>query len=637
MASTKDSFLDLERQRQKLEENVARLSKALDYWRQSQKEYRELRETVESLPSEENFFQLPIIHEKLQEIQNQYKGKNLNQKELGIIFGPKAGKTPGQIISLLTNRFEYVSRNVNTLEKQVEEAKNKLAAVTVVANPEATDEEGLPITEIMEELDDDDNVISFSLRTPEDNRPQILETLRKAGVTEFQATPDAKSQPLNPGDVQDAELMRSVGTSSSPTHIPKNSQDAKSPKVPNQPAQQPERQSVEEQPKAKPASKKKSVKFSEDTKPEEQGQQSETAQRLEEILQRARDQQSIISDPIMPADEAPDDAALREDMIRYNKQTMQYEMAPIVAELQLEEGSSEDDPDDYSEEEDDDDDEDELGRTKIKVDDEWKSHMLDLQQRLTNYDFSQNDGSNDQEDLVEGIGRISVKSEGQDAPNVEEESSSNPNTEDYVLAQNAKKTVKFAQSLDIAEASASATAPKQPQQPKHPEVDPVSDVVMERNSGTLQPVAAQVQRASRFRKAKMSGTLSMRTPMALGGNPIAPDKPDMNAKPTPSGPEGKTLASSVLEHESSSEVKEPDEFDADLLQKQATEDYHKLRNKMVHREGGFMKEDENPIQPLDEEEGGPKRVSRFKAAKLAKPGTRSRTHDSSILGNECGS
>lgn len=96
-----------------------------------------------------------------------------------------------------------------------------------------------------------------------------------------------------------------------------------------------------------------------------------------------------------------------------------------------------------------------------------------------------------------------------------------------------------------------------------------------------------------------------------------PDTPDV-VGPTPSGPENQTLATSVLEHELSSEAREPDEFDANMLQKQATEEYYKMRNKLIYQQGGFMKEDESPIQPLDEEQGGPKRMSRFKAARLAK-------------------
>jgi unconventional prefoldin RPB5 interactor 1 len=39
---------------------------------------------------------------------------------------------------------------------------------------------------------------------------------------------------------------------------------------------------------------------------------------------------------------------------------------------------------------------------------------------------------------------------------------------------------------------------------------------------------------------------------------------------------------------------------------------------MIHRQGGFMKEEESEIVPFTEEEGGTKKMSRFKAARLAR-------------------
>ncbi|OTA94079.1 hypothetical protein M434DRAFT_394980 [Hypoxylon sp. CO27-5] len=616
MAPTKDSFLDLERHRQKLEENVKKLSKALDHWKQWKEEYEELRANVESLPPSAG-------KEDRRRVREKFEGELLDEKELVNLFGPDDGKKTEQIVSALTNRLEYVTKNVGTLSKQLEDAENKFAAVTVVTNPEATDEEGFPITEIREELDEDDNVISYSLRRPGDNRPQIIETLKKAGITDLELPANGNQLPDASEDTQDVEMESPKDAISSPAQPTKEFQDEE-PMILDTPPQQPEEVRIKEQSKAKPAAKKKSVTFSEDTKPEEPEEEFDTPKRLEEILQRARDQQSIISNPIIPADESPEDSALREDMIRYNKETMQFEMAPIVAELQLEEDST-DDSDDYSDydEDEDEDDEDEWGRTKIDVDDDWKLRMLELKERLSTHEFIMNKPPDNDDDMFEGVGRISIRHGGQDSTNgdVQSESVVEPETKNQKPAHDTKKSVRFAQSLDIAETPSTAPAPKQaqPKQPKHPEADPVAEVVMERSGGAPKPVTTpSSKKVSRFRKARSSEPSLIKAPLALDGTPIAPDKPDMNDKPTPSGPEGQTLANSVLEHEPSLKVKEPDEFDANLLQKQAKEEYYKLRNKLVYRQGGFMKEDENPIQPLDEEEGGPKRVSRFKAARLAK-------------------
>ncbi|KAI1803604.1 Prefoldin subunit-domain-containing protein [Daldinia bambusicola] len=612
MAAAKDSFLDLERHRQKLEENVTRLSNALDHWKQWKQEYEALRADVKSLPS-------AASRKELRSTRENFKGELLNEKELVDIFGRDDSKKAEQIISTLTNRLDYVSKNIDTLEKQREDAENRLAAVTIVANPDATDEEGFPITEILEELDDDDNVVSYSLRTAGDSQPQVLEALRKAGLTDFST--DSAASPGTSNEIQDGKPAASNGDSSA------LNQKSKEPQVDtpsNRIADDSKESQAEEKAKTKSVSMKKSVTFSEDTKSGEELEKSETAKRLEEILQKAKDQQSIISDPIFPANESMEDAALREDMIRYNKETMEFEMAPIVAELQLEEGSTgDDDTDDYSDyEEEDDEDEDEWGKTKLTVGDDWKLRMLELKERLSNYSFDKSQAANDEDEMVEGIGRTSIKREGEDAlvDNVESEPAVPSQTEKQLPAQD-KKSVRFAQSLDIDEASAPAPAPasKQASQTKakqQREIDPLSDVILERSGKAPQPVAAPSKKVSRFRKERSNGAPINATPVALGGTPILPDVPDVPA-PTPSGPENQTLATSVLEHEPSSEVNEPDEFDANLLQKQATQEYYKMRNKLIYQQGGFMKEDESPIQPLDEEQGGPKRMSRFKAARLA--------------------
>ncbi|KAI1771990.1 Prefoldin subunit-domain-containing protein [Hypoxylon cercidicola] len=610
MAATRDSLVDLERHRQLLEENVAKLSKALDHWEQWKTEYEALRVEVKALPTTASRQELRSTRQKFQA---ELYYDLLNEKELVDIFGRDDSKKAEQIISTLTNRLDYVGKNIETLTKQLEEVENKLAAVMVVANPDATDEEGLPITEIMEELDDDDNVISYTLRKPGDSQPQLLEALKKAGITDI--SPDTE-----PETSQDAPTP--------PAQLPMKSQDSaseSSQKMSKPPTKQPEQSKADEMPKkANRMTKKKSVTFSEDTKSGEEYEQSETAKRLEEILQKAKDQQSIISDPVFPADESPEDRELREHMIRYNKDTMEYEMGPIVAEIQMEEGSAGGDTDDYSDYEEDDEEEDQWGRTKIDFDDDWKRQMLELKERLSNYTFDEENDSNDEEDMVEGIGRISIRREGEDISVGEVdgisdgESAAGPIIKDSISAEDAPKKVRFAKSLDIAESSVPAPDATQPKQPKRAVVDPFSDVV-ERSGGTSQPVTnptTQPKRVSRFRKGRTNNLPVNANPVALDGTPILPEKPKNYGNVTPSGPEGRTLANSVLEHEPSSEIKEPDEFDADILQKQVLEDYNKKRNQFIHRQGGFMKEDENPIQPLDEEEGGPKRMSRFKAARL---------------------
>jgi unconventional prefoldin RPB5 interactor 1 len=64
---------------------------------------------------------------------------------------------------------------------------------------------------------------------------------------------------------------------------------------------------------------------------------------------------------------------------------------------------------------------------------------------------------------------------------------------------------------------------------------------------------------------------------------------------------------------------EPDEYDRALVQQEVATEYHKMRNRMIQRQGGFMaRDDEKAEVPFTEEEGGPKKMSRFKAARLGR-------------------
>ena len=522
-----------------------------------------------------------------------FKGELVNEKELVDIFGRNDSKKRDQIISTVSNRLDYVSRNIDTLSKQLEAAENRLAAARVVTNPDATDEDGLPITEISEQLDDDDNVISYTLRRPGNNQPQLLEALEKAGITEL---------PSGSHEAVPSTKIKSASTSDVASYDPSTTK---------QPSGLGGGRSTET-PKPKQPPKKKSVTFAEDTKEANEEKPSDHVQRLEELYLQAKDQENIISDPVMPADESAEDAQLREDMIRYNKETMMYEMAPIVAELALEEGSGDEDDwsyDDSGEE----DDEDQWGRSKSGVvDDEYKRQMLELKERLSKQTFGEQKepGNEEDDEFDEGIGRISIRrEESAPVPNASDQPPANDDAPVESVSQDeVKKSVRFDTNLDIAEPPASP----QPKPVQQPEIDPLSDVVERRSSRVSNNASASTKKQSRFRKERTGGVPVTQAPI------IAPEKPTDTTKYAPSGPEGQTLASEVLEHEPSGKVKEPDELDANFLHQQVTEEYYRMRNRMIGRNGGFLKENTDPIQPLEEEEGGPKRVSRFKAVRLAK-------------------
>jgi unconventional prefoldin RPB5 interactor 1 len=62
-------------------------------------------------------------------------------------------------------------------------------------------------------------------------------------------------------------------------------------------------------------------------------------------------------------------------------------------------------------------------------------------------------------------------------------------------------------------------------------------------------------------------------------------------------------------------VDPPDEMDPILHRQEVAMQFHKLRSKMIHQQGGFTESDEDrAVVPLDE--GSRPKISRFKAARL---------------------
>ncbi|KAK7995914.1 hypothetical protein PG991_015381 [Apiospora marii] len=595
--STASSFIDVERHRQTLEQNLVKLEEALDEWRQWKSEYESLKKQVSSLPA--NAPSLTSTREA-------YHGDLVDEKELRDIFGKDDSKSAQQVISVLTNRIDYVSKNISSLEIQLEAAQNKFAAADVFSNPNAADEGGLPITEIMEELDDDDNVLSYSLQTPADNQAKLLEALKKAGLRPNDNFPSSETP------VEDEAEARAIAI--------KNEAEARANALKNRQIKVPMRPKAPAQsaPNDKP---KKGVSFAEDTEivgeePKDEVQRTQNADQIEELMRQAKAQEEIISKPVIPTDESEEEAQLRRDMLSYNLS----ELNPVVAELTLEEGdySGDDfDSEEYSDEEEDEDDEDQWGRsTQSFIDDDYRQKMIEIQERLLGGQKASQDPSTklyaeDNDGDLQGIGRITVKKDESPAT-----------TGDLPVYKT--KGVRFAPSLDVADAAKTSQAKpveKPAEEPAAiPFVEPLSTEIVERkSSATANPSQnpAPSKKASRFKSNRAAGPPT-HGPISSAGIPILPETPPTHSPIAPSGPEGKTMADAVLERDSSSTPKEPDELDAGLLRQEAATEYYKMRNRLIQKQGGFMKEDDSPIQPLDEEEGGPKRMSRFRAARLAK-------------------
>lgn len=397
--------------------------------------------------------------------------------------------------------------------------------------------------------------------------PQVVEALRKAGITEFPAKDVAASSPANVIDESSA-----LGDST-----PKDSDLNTSRHQEAEP-----RKPISGAPAAAKANQRsykprKSVSFAEGTKNEvvsdnlghpnkdKIGYSGQTRSSM--LGTNATTQDSVSTnekpsirlydgaeekpfDPVIPTNESPEDAALRREMIEYNM----GEVGSIVAELDVDEdegsysddGSGKDDDDNSSIEEE----EDKFGRTNRRVlTDDYVTEMRKLQQRLKNM------GPMAAQSVSLAVDHDGIRQE-HDESTISEVASRS-------LGVSATKGVRFANELDVQE------APTKP---------PADD-----------PVPASSNNDSH----------------AVGPKPIH----------TP------TVIERPFNTTSSSEPTEPDEFDPILLRQEVATEYHRMRNHFIQKQGGFRAREEHEEKGemrLTEAEGGSKKISRFKAARIGK-------------------
>ena len=182
---------------------------------------------------------------------------------------------------------------------------------------------------------------------------------------------------------------------------------------------------------------------------------------------------------------------------------------------------------------------------------------------------------------------------------------------------------------------------------------PIKHNIIERVAsmpGFIEPTAAPKKKISRFKSARTGGS-TISPPNIESDMPVADSiadssflqkntLPPLNSsryhlpnhtaftdphgtRQVPTGPVNRTYAANVLERPysptaNSSTAVGPDELDSALLYQQVATEYHHMRNRMIHRQGGFLATDEEKAEiPLTEEEGGAPKISRFKAARLA--------------------
>jgi unconventional prefoldin RPB5 interactor 1 len=609
MASIKDSFLDLERHRLHLEQNVAKIEKALAHWRRCDAEYEVLREQISPFtsPSELHSASSVVLQvndrkpssTSLERVKRMLQSDLIDDKEKDDIFGKTHLKTPEQVLNTLTHRLDYVGKNISTLESQLAEAQRKLDVATIVSDPGLENEEGLPFIEITEELDEDDNVINFELMRPGDKDRQLKEVIEKAArargshATEDKVAP--VEEPANTGPPKQEADTKHQDTYSSttrrfafppPVGLRSNSQAYSSmetvgPKV--------YRNSWDEV--------------------DDDGHVSGEIQ--------------ITADDI--ADEFPGRGGSSGDPKEtiYNPDQLDAHTREIVAIFQdlkddvLSENESGDDDDEewesYEEaDEDDSGEEDDHGRsTKRVVTREYEDRMMEIKKRLAldwsgfrpsaddgEEDESDDDDDDDDDDDIK-VGRIKIGKNSSLSPSPSFSSVSRSPPKKGILKPSPvaspvpllskKKSVRFSEELDIAP-NKEPRRRKEAAKKKDPSPLAVGVVVRDEPPEPVKK-ADHGNGVSRFQEQVKGDAAARRGVPGISAMPHA------------------TMADLTVRDEVPTPVADPDAA-ADVAA--ITEAYHDKRRRMIQRHGGFAGDDDSPVQVV-EADGTPKRVSRFKA------------------------
>ncbi|KAI5270368.1 hypothetical protein E4T47_06222 [Aureobasidium subglaciale] len=585
-------FDQLEIRRLELEANVAKLRKSLQHWRTWDAEYEGLKEELSSGVNVQSEKDCTRISDK-------FGGELVNEKEILELFGVGKGpiRHPIEVSRLVDRRLDYVQQNVTTISNQVEKLDGQLSELLEELDREDGDsqEPGLPMTEIIEELDEDGNVISSKVTQPEQQTAQIIETLRKAGLKDI----DSKSKQ---GDAA------------------KDTPPASNEKFDITPANKaPDASTVTA---GAPKTSKKGVSFAEEVQEREIPSRADNANASkssrvnpalfngtfangDRVIELDDDDDIIGTQAVIPEDESPEDAQLRREMLQYNLN----EVGQVVAELDLDENLSEfEDDEDYFDDDYDSEmseEEDEHGRSiRPGVSKNYRDQMQELEEQLRSRVIGNLGPNLEEVDPVydpEGLRRLVVRGE-EGASEETTKSAVSKGKEAAKPDAPARKGVRFSEELDVQE------APKATETPaiSKPRTAPIADIVERAPSKVEAPSQpTKPAKVSRFKQNRAA----------------APKIDEQERKQKPAA--GSVMSDTIMEKPLASPgnaraPEEADELDPELQQRQLASEYYRLRNNVIRQQGGFKETEEEKDDPLMEQfpDGKVKKVSRFKAARM---------------------
>lgn len=565
---------------------LSNLRNALRHWQSLEIDYQGLVDEFSGLDND-------ATRDDILNAARAFAPDKVDNKEIKELIEPKPGqiRQPDQIIHLLKKRGEWVATNIDTLQKQIEASDTEQGTILGQnQRPSFKDESELPVFEITETLDDDGNVLSSNTQPHGKSASTVLNVLDQAGIdsghkASKQSELVPKVAPLEPeNSARVAEIEISPGKDDADSDV--------------------------------------------------------------DIIS---DTLSALSNP----NDTEEEALLRQEMLQYGGL---QEIGNIVAELELAEGSrtgtDEDDnmsavsrdtieDGDYDSWDDDDVDDDDEDVSTDEEDDSGRSTRIsDRRQRQKQIEELQKqavrmENLGPQPDLPQQVKeqievlapaeletfltsippsmrqklqqeavKVPAKEAARQAAIAREEANRTAEALNKKESKSKpKKSVKFASELDIANET----------KPSPSQAVPTNNDIIERSpSEPLASAKPTSTRTSRFRADRITTTTE---------TPAFPPSFQSQPKPQPDlGPSGKTIADKLVERPaiSTNEPPDPDDFDEELQKRQIALEHHRIRNRMIHEQGGYVEEREEIVPPeiVDERTGEPRKVSRFKAARL---------------------
>ena len=506
--------------------------------------------------------------------------------------------------------------------------------------------------------------IAGSITTPDNSTLEAVEALRKADIKTASQRKEENSiaeTPFLAAKPKDQSIFTKQDKLS-PANNDANPREESQRKLANAPKDGEVTKAIDEV-KSK---RKKSGTFSNDMKDSKSGSRpyalavdevaehqtkDESAETLEQNTSIAKsveledtddeDSDEVSESPVIPATDSPEDALLRKQMLQYSLD----EVGAIVAEMDLDDTDSElsytdEDGDDHYDSSADDENEKSSRTTKSIINEKYQKEMLELEQKL-NAKMLQNVGPEPYKWVQNDRTRTRLSA----ADLAAQSTSERPRTVK-------QKGVRFAEELDISNAQQDNNAKHKLIVRNDLDDRPIVDTLDERPvcHVTTNLIPNAKQKISRFKTARAQGQQvstatetdrnapvvhgsslpTENTPTNYAASLLSPffsstiSSHDHRSRRVPEGPVGRIQSDTLVEHppqgETSQPGPEPDELDPDLLHQVALH-YHRTQNRMLQQKGEFALENGE-----DEEEGmmmeyeGGKKMSRFKAARLARLG-----------------